>query len=115
MGLLAILVVAIGLISGLVAPHWFGHIGEIKAEPTLATPQQTLLSEFRACLNALPKQVTSTVVSPCAERSAVFLRGLPGATFTKRLGQPDWCRKSARSDLILWSERDCPLSPVLES
>jgi len=53
-----------------------------------------------------------TVVSPCAERSAVFLTGLPGATFTKRLGQLDWCRKSARSDLILWTDQDCVLSPV---
>ena len=111
MGLLPILVIVIGLIAGLVAPRLFGHIGAVSAEPTLTAQQEDLLSEFRSCLSSLPKQVTSTVVSPCAEKNATLLRGIPRATFASRLGHPDWC-KSAQQSLLPWSKQSCASSSV---
>jgi hypothetical protein len=111
MGSLPILVVGIGLVSGLMAPRWFGHIGEINAEPALTARQETLLSEFRACLVALPKQVTTEVVSPCAERSAISLAGLPRVAFAAKLVRPDWCA-SQQNGLISWADQACAHSRV---
>jgi hypothetical protein len=76
------------------------------SEPSLSSEQERLLGEFRSCLEALPSQSTSAVVSPCAERDARLLSGITRAAFLAKLGFPDWCT-SSKGQVLLWSEQTC--------
>lgn len=81
------------------------------AEPSLSPEQERLLGELRSCLDALPKKDAATVVSPCADKNARLLSGVPRATFLARLGRPDWCT-SSKGQLAPWSEQTCVSAPT---
>ncbi len=112
MGLLPMLVIVVGLISGLLAPRLYGQSRSASGERTLDSRRQAVLSEFGSCVRSLPEKVETTFISPCAQRDATLLVGISRATLASGLGHPDWCKPGPNAQLLPWSDRACAGSPI---